>query len=55
MTSVLIPGVRGRRSIVEEAVIARGRVIWVDGRRQDDVPAGVFGNIVRDMAYERRR
>lgn len=50
-----MPGVTGRRSIVTVVVIARGKVACGEERRQADVPAGVLGNIVRDIAYERRR
>lgn len=37
------------------AETARGRVSWVEVRRQGTVPEVVFGAIVSVMAYESRR
>ena len=48
-------GVRGSRSRVPIVERARGRVACNDGRRQGVVPARLFGEMVRAMAYERRR
>ena len=43
-------GASGRRQIVAEVEMARGRVSREDGRRQGVVPARLLGDIVRVMA-----
>ena len=48
-------GVRGRRRRVPTVVRARGRVDCREGSRQGVVPARLLGEIVRAIAYERRR
>lgn len=48
-------GVRGSRSRVPIVDRARGRVDCKEGRRHGVVPARLLGEIVRAMAYERRR
>lgn len=46
---------RGNNSSVVVVKIARGRVFCNAGRRQGVVPAVLLGDIVRVMAYDRRR
>lgn len=48
-------GVSGRSIRVVIIERASGNVIWDDWKRQGVVPAGLLGNIVRDIAYDRRR
>lgn len=55
MRSVIVAGVIGSISIVAVVVRVRGRVDLDRGSRHGSVPVGVLGNIVREIAYERRR
>lgn len=48
-------GVSGRSVVVAMIERVSGNVIWDDWRRQGVVPARLLGNIVRAMAYERRK
>lgn len=48
-------GVKGRRRMVAEVEIARGRLSCGVWKRQGAVPVRLLGNIVRVIAYERRR
>lgn len=51
----MIVGVRGSKRIVAEVEMARGSVNCEEGRRQGAVPVRLLGEIVRAIAYERRR
>lgn len=46
---------RGSNSKVAVVETARGRVFCDAGKRQGVVPAVLLGDIVRAMAYDRRR
>lgn len=48
-------GVRGRRRREVVAAIARGRVDWVEGSRHGVIPAVLLGDVVKVIAYDRRR
>lgn len=48
-------GVRGRREMVIVVRMVSGRVSWVEGRRQGVVPVRLLGEMVRVMAWERRK
>lgn len=50
-----IPGVKGSRRAAAAVAVAVGSVAWGEGSRQGVVPARVLGDIVRVIAYERRR
>lgn len=50
MTSASAAGVSGRRQIVAEVEMARGRVTWEGKRRQGVVPARLLGDMVRVIA-----
>lgn len=48
-------GVRGRRSREAAVERARGMVCWREGSRHGVEPGRVLGDMVRVIAYERRR
>lgn len=43
-------GARGRRQIVAEEAMARGSVVWSEGRRQGSVAVRLLGVMVRVIA-----
>lgn len=48
-------GVRGSSSKVAVVEMARGRVFCDDGKRHGVMPVVLLGDIVKAMAYDRRR
>ena len=53
--SATAAGANGRRRVVAAVETARGRVNWGVENRQGVMPMRLLGNMVRVIAYERRR